>query len=119
MKAEEAKPEHPYLDFHQGGYWVKGTRASLDSIIYRWREGLSPETIQRECFPVLSLRHVYGALTYYLEHQAELDAYLLQAEEEEEVVRQQVREAYPKGAQAVDRLAAQLTQAPDENQVPS
>lgn len=119
MNATETKPDHAYIDFHHGGYWVTGTRVSLDSIVYRWREGLSPETIQRECFPVLSLRHVYGAITYYLEHQAEIDAYLRQAEQEEEVVRQQLREAYPKGAQAVDRLAAQFAQAHDEDQVPS
>ena len=119
MSATETKPEQPYVDFHHDGYWVAGTRISLDSIVYRWREGLSPEAIQRECFSVLSLRHVYGAITYYLEHQTEIDAYLLQAEQEEEVVRQQLREAYPKGAQAVDRLAAQFAQAHNEDQVPS
>lgn len=34
--------------------------------------------IAAECFPVLSLEQVYGAITYYLGHRGEVDAYLQQ-----------------------------------------
>jgi len=54
-----------------------GTRISLDSIIYAFREGCSPETILED-FEGLTLAHVYGAIGFYLDHQTETDAYLLQ-----------------------------------------
>ena len=50
-----------YVEFHDEGYWIRGTRISLDSIVYAFRDGLSPETIARDCFPSLSLEEVYGA----------------------------------------------------------
>jgi uncharacterized protein (DUF433 family) len=96
--------ENTYIEFRDGGYWVRGMRVSLDSVVYQWREGLSPETI-RDCFPVLSLKQVYGTITYYLEHQVEIDEYLKQAEAEEEHIRQQIRAAYPEAARRVDELS--------------
>jgi len=55
------------------GYWVTGTRVSLDSVVYRFLEGLSPESIQADCFPALTLEQVYGAITYYLHNRAEVN----------------------------------------------
>jgi uncharacterized protein (DUF433 family) len=72
-----------YVEQRDGGYWIAGTRVSLDSIVYAFRRGASPETI-RSCFPVLTLEQVYGAITFYLSRQAEVDAYLQQAEAEYE-----------------------------------
>lgn len=95
--------ENPYIEFRDGGYWVRGMRVSLDSLIYQWREGLSPETI-RECFPVLNLKQVYGAITYYLEHQDEMDEYLKQAEAEEERIFENIRATYPDIHQRMDAL---------------
>ena len=46
---------HEYVERHDGGYWVAGSRVSLDSVVYAFLEGLAPETIVAECFPVLSL----------------------------------------------------------------
>lgn len=119
MNATELKLEHPYVDYHHGGYWVAGTRVSLDSLVYAWREGLSAETIQQDCFSTLSLEQVFGALAYYLGHQAEIDEYLIKAEEEEEVIREQIRAAYPEAARRTDELSKQLSFAHHENQVPS
>lgn len=93
-----------YIEQHHGGYWISGTRVSLDSIVYRWREGLSAETIQKECYPVLSLKQVYGAILFYLENQEMVDAYLVEEEQEEEAIRQQIRAAYPEAARRVDEL---------------
>jgi hypothetical protein len=44
-----------YVEKHDEGYWVAGTRVSLDSVILAFLEGLSPETIATECFPILTL----------------------------------------------------------------
>ncbi len=77
-----------YVEQHDDGYWVAGSRVSLESVIYAFLDGISPESIVAEYFPVLSLEQVYGAITYYLSHRNELDAYLRQAEVEFEAFRQ-------------------------------
>lgn len=108
MNDTEVKLDSPYIELHRDAYRVIGKRVSLDSIVYRWREGLSPETIQRECFPVLTLAEVFGALAFYLDHRTEIDEYLKKAEEEEEAIRDQLRAAYPEAARRVDELAKRL-----------
>jgi uncharacterized protein (DUF433 family) len=64
-----------------GGYYVSGTRVSLDSIVYAYRRGESAESI-RQNFPSLSLVQVYGAITFYLSNQRTVDAYLTEAEKD-------------------------------------
>jgi len=87
--------EKPYVEKRDAGYWVAGTRVSLDSIVWAFLDGLSPETIVAECFPVLTLEQVYGAITYYLAHRAELDRYLQQADAEFDALRYATRQADP------------------------
>jgi uncharacterized protein (DUF433 family) len=70
-----------HIDQREGVYYVSGTRISLDLIVYGFREGCSPETI-REDFEGLTLAQVYGAIAFYLDHQADIDAYLLQRKEQ-------------------------------------
>ena len=48
-----------YIDERDGNYFVAGTRVSLDSIVYAFRRGESPETICQN-FEVLHLEEVYG-----------------------------------------------------------
>jgi hypothetical protein len=40
-----------YLERRNGGYYVTGTRVSLDSIVYSFKDGESPETIRQLSFP--------------------------------------------------------------------
>ena len=55
-----------YIEQRDGGYYVAGTRISLDSVVYRFRNGVSPESILQS-FPLLgSLERVYSAITFYL-----------------------------------------------------
>lgn len=54
---------------------VAGTRVSLDSVIYAFDEGATPEEIVQD-FPSLELAAVYSVLGYYLQHRAELESYL-------------------------------------------
>jgi len=68
-----------YVEQLEGAYRVAGSRVSLDSIVYRFREGLSPESIA-ESFPALTLEQVYGAITFYLANQSMVDQYLLEGE---------------------------------------
>lgn len=51
---------------------IGSSRVSLENIVIAYQRGETPEQIQ-ENFPSLSLAQVYGALVYYLEHQAAID----------------------------------------------
>ena len=68
-----------YVTQTNGAYRISDTRVSLDSVVYAFLNGQSPESIL-DSFPVLSLEQVYGAITYYLAHQEEIDTYLRQGE---------------------------------------
>lgn len=65
-----------YVEERNQGYYLAGTRVSLDSIVECFNEGLSPEAIAGE-FDTLTLAQVYGAITYYLENQPAIDSYRL------------------------------------------
>ena len=64
-----------YVEKREDGYWIAGTRVALDSIVYNFLDGASPETVAED-FPGLSLEQIFGALAYYLRNRAEIDAYL-------------------------------------------
>lgn len=65
-----------YVDQRNGQYYIAGTRVSLDSVIWAFRRGESPETIL-EHFPAIgSLAKVYGAIAFTLERPAEIERYL-------------------------------------------
>ena len=83
-----------YVDQHDGGYWIAGTRVSLDSVVVAFLEGLSPESIT-DSFEMLTLEQVFGALAYYLKHRIEVDAYLQQSEADFNEVCHRLREAHP------------------------
>ena len=80
-----------YVTYVNGAYRISGTRVSLDSVVYAFLSGLSPESIV-DSFPVLALEQVYGAITYYLANQAEVDAYLRQGEVDFAALNQRLRE---------------------------
>src|SRR6059058_5571698 len=69
-----------YIDERAGGYYVAGTRISLDSIVHGFRRGESPEAICQN-FELLRLEEVYGAIAYYLANQGEIDPYLVRQSE--------------------------------------
>ncbi|MEY2985651.1 MAG: hypothetical protein RLZZ568_2268 [Cyanobacteriota bacterium] len=64
-----------YVDRREDAYWIADTRISLDSIIYAFRDGVSPEGIV-QMFDLLTLEQVYGAIAYYLANQGVIDDYL-------------------------------------------
>jgi len=81
-----------YVEQRDQGYWVAGARVSLDSVVLAFQAGLSPETIAAECFPVLDLEQVYGAITYYLAHRDDVDAYLRHSDMEFDALRRATNE---------------------------
>lgn len=92
-----------YVEQRDGGYWIAGTRISLDSVVYAFQRGASPESILRS-FPLLTLEQVYGAITYYLAHQSEIDAYLKEEAEQFEAERQAARAADPEFYRKFDEI---------------
>ena len=80
-----------YVSEVNGAYRISNTRVSLDSIVYAFLDGMSPESIV-DCFPALSLEQVYGAIAYYLAHQAEVETYLQRGEAEFALLSERLRE---------------------------
>ena len=87
-----------YVEKQEGGYWVADTRVSLDSLVYAFNRGESPESI-RSAFSVLTLEEVYGALTYYLANQELIDKYLAESEiefdKQAKIMNEEFRKAKP------------------------
>jgi uncharacterized protein (DUF433 family) len=90
--------EKSYIEHREDSYWIANTRISLDSIVEAFKRGAAPESINRS-FPQLNLEQIYGAITFYLSHDQEIDSYLSQAESqldaESEARNAQAREANP------------------------
>ena len=95
-----------YIEEWNGGYYVTGTRVSLDSVVYSFERGSSPEAIQQS-FPALTRAQVYGAIAFYLDHQAEVRQYL----ENEE---RRIQESTIPLSEANPELWSRLQRARDE-----
>ena len=54
---------------------IKGTRTPVRAIVEIWRRGVAPEEIVRH-LPHLTLAQVFDALSYYSDHQDEINAHL-------------------------------------------
>ena len=80
-----------YIEQRDQGYWLEGTRISLDSVVYAFLNGDSPENIAQN-FPLLSLEQIYGAIAFYLANRELIDAYLKEDEKEFEKLQKSLRE---------------------------
>jgi len=63
--------------YEAGVLLVAGTRVSLDSVVYAFDEGATPEEIAQD-FPSLGLADIYSVIGYYLQNRAEVGEYLRQ-----------------------------------------
>lgn len=83
-----------YVEQRDRGYWIEGTRISLDSVVYGFLNGESPESIAHN-FPLLELEQVYGGIAFYLANRELIDQYLKEGEAEFEKLQQSLREKNP------------------------
>lgn len=70
--------DHPYVlrtpGIASGAAVVAGTKFPVRSVVgYVLRQGMAPEELARE-FPFLSLAQIHDALSYYYDHQDEIEA---------------------------------------------
>ncbi len=88
---------------------VAGTRVTLDTVVYAFREGATPEEIVQR-YPSIELADSYEAITHYLRHRGEVDDYLAQREKEACAVRAENERRFPP-AGVRERLLARRGQA--------
>jgi len=93
--AMETLVQHPYITTEErilsGEPIIKGTRTPVRAIAELWRSGVAPEEIPTR-LPHVTLAQVFAALSYYSEHQAEINGYIEQNRVPDELVDPLVRD---------------------------
>ena len=101
-------PANECIEVRHGGYYVAGTRIGLDVLVYDFRRGRSAEAIF-EAYPSIgSLAKVYGAITFVLEHPAEIEAYL----KDQDRIFEQIKTQYPIPQGMIERFERARKEAP-------
>ncbi|AFY68987.1 protein of unknown function DUF433 [Thalassoporum mexicanum PCC 7367] len=90
---------------------VGGTRVTLDTLVQAFQEGCTAEEIAEQ-YPSLQLADIYSVIGYYLNHQSQVDTYLVEQQSKAQEVRQKVENRFnPVGIR--DRLLARRNQVID------
>jgi len=87
-----------------GNIHVTGHRIGLEDMVYYYNAGHSAEALL-DVFPTLSLAVIHKVIAFYLEHRADVDAYVARSSAEME----RQRAAAPRGPDVAElrrRLAA-------------
>ena len=83
---------------------VGGTRVTLDTVIFVFKQGATAEEIVYR-YPSLKLGDVYASIAFYLNHQEDVEAYLKQRQQQAQEIRQMNEARFdPQGLR--DRLLA-------------
>jgi uncharacterized protein (DUF433 family) len=94
----------PLVNDANGVIRISKTRVTLDTVAIAFLEGATAEEI-KEQYPSLQLSDIYSVISYYLRHQTEVDAYLLERQHLAEEIRQEAEKRFnPMGIR--DRLLA-------------
>lgn len=99
-----------YVSNVDGAYRVGGTRVTLDSLVYLFREGISTESMV-ESYSALTLEQVHGALAFYLANQAAVDEYIVEGQRLAEAEHRSSRESNTE-------LISKLLRARHETSIP-
>jgi uncharacterized protein (DUF433 family) len=95
-----------YIEKLPAGYYIIGTRITIDTVVQAFLNGDSPETI-RQSYPSLTLEQVYGAIIFYLGHRDEVKA----AMEIDEAQRANLLQSYRKKEPALFRKLEEARRA--------
>ncbi|MGD1073562.1 MAG: DUF433 domain-containing protein [Bryobacteraceae bacterium] len=72
-----------FVERRDESFYLIGSRVPLAHIVREFQRGESPEAI-RSHYPALSLEQVYGAITFYLGSQKDVEADIAEREREED-----------------------------------
>ena len=104
----QAKPVPVRTDEH-GVIRVGETRVSLDTVIFAFNQGSTPEEIVSD-YSTLDLSDVYAVIAYYLQNQTEVEEYLRERGEQRNTVRREMEARFPQ-AGIRERLLARRQNA--------
>ncbi|MEH1840674.1 MAG: DUF433 domain-containing protein [Nostoc sp.] len=76
----------PLRSNKDGVVLVENTCVTLDTVAAVFKQGATPEEIVYR-YPSLNLADVYATIAFYLNHQAEVEAYLKQREQQSQEIR--------------------------------
>ena len=86
--------EHPYIvrdaRIGQGEPIIRGTGIRVRTLVEYWRVGTSPEGLLQH-FPHLTLAQVFDALSYYQDHQEEINTLIAQNRVDPTLIHKSVR----------------------------
>lgn len=102
----------PLYQDETGAIRIRNTRVHLYLVIRAFLRGETPENIV-QMYTTLALGDVYAVIAHYLEHQAEVDAYLARVAAEGEKIRQQIEDAQPQMVGIRERLLHRLVEKRD------
>ena len=72
-----------FVERRDESFYLIGSRVPLAHIVREFQRGESPEAI-RSHYPALSLEQVYGAITFYLGSQEDVERDIAEREREED-----------------------------------
>jgi uncharacterized protein (DUF433 family) len=99
----------PAIEEREGSYYITQSSVPLSAVLGRFKEGLSPETIRRDCFPSLPLVSIYSVVSFYLNHQEQVETYLRQVRQEEEEQQQYLLTHHPAFIKTAEELRDRIT----------
>ncbi|HEU0293348.1 MAG TPA: DUF433 domain-containing protein [Anaerolineales bacterium] len=67
---------------------IAGSRVTLDTVVGAFIRGATAEEIAQQ-YPSITLANVYATISYYLQHQEEVEKYLEKRRKHAKVVREQ------------------------------
>ncbi len=85
---------------------IKGTRIGIEIVIQKYLDGETPREIQGH-HPHLTLKQIYGTITYYLFHKAPIDAYIKAGIEWVEAAYEEQRKNPSPGIKRIMKIKAQ------------
>jgi uncharacterized protein (DUF433 family) len=99
----QTKPVPLTTDEH-GRMRVGGTRVSLDTVVFAFKQGSTPEEIVAD-YSTLDLSDVYAVITYYLQNEAEVEDYLQRRQAQRDEVRREMETRFPQAGLRARLLA--------------
>ena len=112
-----APPQIPLRIDTDGVVRVATTRVTLDTVVVAFLAGATAEEIATQ-YPSLGLADVYAVIAYYLQHRADVDAYLREREQQAQGIRRQLEGRFDPTGVRERLLARRRAQSePDDSAV--